>query len=134
MAEAASGLQGAQQSCMETDGNSGHLFEFILSIYLLSLCGLLVCDQGVSVKDVICERCGVWFQTPGKYAKYCPVCKQVAYQAKLAEHNQRKNERKREATRKKRLLMQDDYIQICLNCVKPTCSGNCKLLPDYIGS
>lgn len=87
------------------------------------------------MKTVVCQICGESFQTSGKYAKYCASCKQEGY---------RRSERKRRTTfghirlkgvtNAPMLIMQEEYIKICLNCVKPDCSGHCNLLPDYHGA
>lgn len=86
-------------------------------------------DWSDSLKTACCERCGEYFQTKGRYAKYCSACKPIVYK-------QYKHKKKKEVdpNSQPKLIMRPEYIAICLNCLKKTCNGHCNLLPDYHGS
>ena len=87
------------------------------------------------MKTVVCQICGESFETPGKYAKYCASCKHEGYlQSERKRRTPHGHIRLKGVTKAPMRIMQEEYIKICLNCIRPTCTGNCKLLPDYNGA
>lgn len=71
-------------------------------------------------KEFICQMCGKEFRMAACFAKFCPECKADAYR--------RNNRKYQSATKIGRKVDTDEMMQMCLNCTRVKCHGECEEL------
>ena len=73
-------------------------------------------------RTVACQMCGDEFTGRTNNAKYCDKCRPIAKKAKVKECNKRTAVRVSSDT--------DEMMQLCLNCTRHNCPGECEALAN----
>lgn len=75
--------------------------------------------------EVPCEMCGTLFMAFGNRARFCPECKEVRERARRDRDNEKRRLKRAVKLRKMERSDTQEQIEVCLNCTKKTCSGDC---------
>lgn len=81
------------------------------------------------MREINCERCGVLFEKTGNNCRFCPECRKVVARERKAERKRRLSEEARkERERQVHTCDGPERMQLCLNCTREVCRGDCKTL------
>lgn len=78
-----------------------------------------------------CGECGADVIALTKNSKYCSTCRHIVMRRQQRESHKRKQEEKKLGI-VKISADTDEMRNMCLNCTRPRCGGECRELADFV--